>query len=170
MGERLMNRKGLEDKRQQAALERFFAEEKIWYPDHYLLCFVGGLLFVISMILFIMPFQIWEGDYTPLLTMLCLELIGVETYLERYVSFKGEGKKRDVYEVLRFLPVSHRNIKIYRVKKLFWLCLKMAGTAAVCQMFFAGVFLHTFSPGNIGAPVLFCFLAPMAFAGGYLAK
>ena len=165
-----MNENGFQNKKQQTLLEHFFAEEKIWYPDYYLLCVVGGIVFVLTMFLYIMPFQIWEGDYTPLLTMLCMELIGVETYLGRYCGFKAEGKIRDVYEVLRQLPVSRRQLKIYRVRKLLKLCLKMTGTAVICQIAFAGVFMHTFSVGNILMPAVCCFLMPMVIVGGYLWK
>lgn len=163
-----MDGKGFLDKGQQAVLEQFFKEEKIWYPDYWYLCFAGGLMLAPAMFLFIMPFQIWEGDYTSVLVVLVLELIGVETYLGRYVSFRAEGKIRDVYEVLQFLPVSRRQFNRYRMGRLFRLCLKLTGTAALCQTVFAGVFMHTFSIGNILMPVLLCFLVPMVIVGGYL--
>lgn len=165
-----MNEKGLLEKKQQTLLENFFAEEKIWYPDYWGLRFAGGLMFVIAVFLFVMPFQIWEGDYTPLMTMLVLELAGVELYLDRYCRFRAEGKIWDVYEVLRQLPLSRHQLKRYRVRKLFKLCMKITGTAAICQIAFAGVFLHTFSMGNILMPVVFCFLVPMVIVGGYLWK
>lgn len=163
-----MDGKGFLDKGQQAVLEQFFKEEKIWYPDYWYLCFAGGLMLAPAMFLFIMPFQIWEGDYTSVLVVLVLELIGVETYLGRYVSFRAEGKIKDVYEVLRFLPVSRCQFKRYRIGKLLGLCLKLAGTAVICQTVFAGVFMHTFSVGNILMPAVCCFLVPVAIAGGYL--
>lgn len=163
-----MNEMGFLDKKEQTLLEHFFAEEKIWYPDYWGLRFAGSLMFVIAMFLFVMPFQIWEGDYTPLMTMLVLELAGVELYLDRYCRFRAEGKIWDVYEVLRQLPLSHRQLKIYRVRKLLKLCLKMTGTAVICQTASAGVFMRTFSMGNILMPVVFCFLVPMVIVGGYL--
>lgn len=159
-----MDGKGFLDKGQQAVLERFFKEEKIWYPDYWYLCFAGGLMLVPAMFLFIMPFQIWEGDYTSVLVVLVLELAGLEVYLGRYVSFRAEGKIKDVYEVLQFLPLSRCQFKRYRIGKLFRLCLKLTGTAAICQTAFAGVFMHTFSIGNILMPVLLCFLVPMVIA------
>lgn len=165
-----MDEKGLSDKKQQTLLEHFFTEQKIWYPDYWGLCLAGGIMFVLAMFMFIMPIQLWEGDYTPLLTMLCLELIGVELYLGRYCSFRAEGKIWDVYEVLRQLPVSRRQLKIYRVRKLLKLCLKMTGTAVICQTAFAGVFMHTFFIGNIVMPVVCCLLTPMGIVGGYLWK
>lgn len=163
-----MERRGFMDEKQQTLLEHFFAGEKTWFPDYFAGCLAGGIMFVLAAFLFIMPFQIWEEDYTPLLFMLCMELAGLDIYLGRYCYFTREGKRETVYDVLKHLPVSRRQLNIYRIKKLFKLCLKMTGIAVICQTAFAGVFMHTFSMGNILMPGVFCFLTPMVIVGGFL--
>lgn len=162
-----MDKKQFIDRKQQILLDKFFAEEKIWNPNYWGNCLAGGIMFVIAMFLFIMPIQLWEGDYTPLFTMLIMELIGLEVYLGRYCQFREE-KIVNVYDVLKQLPLSRRQLKLYRVRKLLKLCLKMTGTAVICQTAFAGVFMHTFSVGNILMPVVCCFLVPAVIVGGWL--
>ena len=94
-----MDGKGFLDKGQQAVLEQFFKEEKIWYPDYWYLCFAGGLMLAPAMFLFIMPFQIWEGDYTSVLVVLVLnrEAFQAVPETDRDGSNLPDGVCRGIY-------------------------------------------------------------------------
>lgn len=149
----------------QLLLKDFYGQEKIWGTDYYLFNFVAGLLLFPAMILFIMPFQIWEGDYQVPGIAFIIELMGMELYVKRYCEFREDGKRKSVYEIIRYAPVSHRQFALYILKKLLKLCLCLTGAASVCQVVFAVACLDTFSAGNLLIPVLCCLVLPMVLIG-----
>lgn len=156
--------KGIDEK-QQILLKNFYAQEKIWGTDYYLFDFVAGILLFPAMILFIMPFQIWEGDYQVQGICFLIELMGLEMYVKQYCEFRDEGKRRSVRNIICYVPVSYRQFALYVLKKLLKLCLCLTGAAAACQTVFALAFLDTFSVGNLLMPLLGCMVLPMLLIG-----
>lgn len=153
------------DEKQQLLLKDFYSQEKIWAADYYLYDVVAGILLFPAMILLIMPFQIWEGDYQVLGIVFFIELMGMELHVKQYCEFREAGERKSVYEIIRYAPVSHRQFARYILKKLLKLCLGLTGAAAFCQVVFALAFLDTFSVGNLLIPVLCCLVLPMVFIG-----
>lgn len=64
-----------------------------------------------------------------------------------------------------YVPVSHRQLALYILKKLLKLCLYLTGAAVVCQVVFALAFLDTFSVSNLLIPILCCLVLPMVLMG-----
>lgn len=156
------------DEKQQLLLKEFYHQEKIWGTDYYLCNFVAGILLFPAMLLYIMPFQIWEGDYQVLGITFFIELMGMESYIKQYCEFREDGKRKSVYEIIRYAPVSHWQFALYILKKLLKLCLCLTGAAAACQTVFAVAFLDTFSVGNLLMPIVCCLVLPMILIGSSL--
>lgn len=153
------------DEKQQLLLKDFYKQEKIWGSDYYLFGFVAGILLFPAMILLIMPFQIWEGDYQVLGTSLLIELMAMEMYVRQYCEFREDGKRKSVCEIIRYMPVSRRQFALYVLRKLLKLCLCLTGAAVICQLVFALAFMDTFSAGNLLIPILCCLVLPMVLTG-----
>ncbi|MDE7477080.1 MAG: hypothetical protein K2M91_03870 [Lachnospiraceae bacterium] len=157
--------KAMEEK-QQVLLDTFFGQEKIWWQDYYGTNIAAGIILFIGMILLIMPYQIWDNDaYQMYLHSMMLELMGMEMYLKRYAAFREDGKVKSVYETIRYLPIAHKQLVLYILKKLLKLCLCLTGAAVVCQVLFAWIFLHTFSVKNLLIPLICCLFLPMLLLG-----
>lgn len=153
------------NKKAQMLLEKFYEEEKTWWRDCYGLHIVAIIILAITMMMFILPCQIWEGDYTTLLMMILLELTGLECEMKRYFQFQEDGKTKSVYMITRYLPIARREIIIYALRKLLKRCLQLTGISLGCQIVFSLLFLHTVAPGNLLMPFLCCFLFPMVILG-----
>lgn len=153
------------NKNAQILLEKFYEEEKTWWRDCYGLHIVAIIILAITMMMFILPCQIWEGDYTTLPMMVLLELLGLECEMKRYFQFQEDGKTKSVYMLTRYLPIARREIIIYALRKLLKLCLRLTEISLGCQIVFSLLFLHTVAPGNLLMPLLCCFLFPMLILG-----
>lgn len=153
------------DEKQQLLLKEFYKHEKLWGPDYYLSGFVAGILLFPAMILLIMPFQVWEGDYQVPCIIFFIELMGLEIYVKQYCEFREDGIRKGVYKIIRYVPVSYRQFVLYALKKQLKLCLCLTSVAIVCQVVFALAFLDTFSVGNLLMPLLVCLILPMLLTG-----
>ena len=153
------------DEKQQLLLKEFYKQEKLWGTDNYLSGFLAGILLFPAMILLIMPFQIWEGDYQVPCIIFFTELMGLEIYVKQYCEFREDGKNKSVYKIIRYAPVFYRQFVLYALKKLLKLCLCLTSAAIVCQVVFALAFLDTFSVGNLLMPLLGCLILPMPLIG-----
>ena len=152
--------------KQQILLDNFFENKNTWFSNGYLYKFVAGILLFIAALMYIMPYQLWEGDYKIMILIFYLELMGLEIYLTSYCHFIDEdGKIKNIYEIIRYLPVSHKQLALYRLKKLTKICLWLTGITAFCQIFFTITFLHDFSIGNLLIPVLCCLIVPEIMIG-----
>lgn len=80
------------EQRQQELLDRFFQQEKVWCPGYVISRMVAGLCIGITMLLLIMPAQIWEGEFQVLFFMLVPELIGIQMFLNHIVKLQKTGK------------------------------------------------------------------------------
>ncbi len=149
------------EQRQQELLDQFFQQEKVWCSDFVVSRMVAGLCIGITMLLLIMPVQIWEGEFQVMFFMFLPELIGIQMFLNPYCKITEDGKMTDLYEKFRMLPICRRQYAYYVFKKLFRCCLWMTGIAAACQTAFALMSLHTFSIGNLLIPVLYSMVLPM---------
>lgn len=153
------------EEKTKTVLNKFYEKEKIWNRDYYLLHIVSMLILTISMLMFIMPCQIWEGDYTLFPMIILLEFMGLEIELKRYFQFREFGKNKSIYTITKYLPIAPRDIILYALRKLLKQCLWFTGIALGCQVVFSLLFLHTVTLGNIGMPLLCCLFFPMMILG-----
>ena len=86
---------------QQDLLDRFFMEEKVWYPDYYGFYVAAVICLAIAMLLFIMPYQLWESDYFAVTWGLFLETMGLEMYSRRYLQYREKEKIKSIRTVLQ---------------------------------------------------------------------
>lgn len=150
------------DQKQQLVLEQFFQKREPWYPDVWGMKFGAFFLLGISMILLIVPFQVLEkSDFGPWGMMYGLWLLGITLYLEQYRTYQEDGKKKSVYDRLRYLPVSYEQLCIFYLRKVMRLCAWLTGIVMFFQTMIAAVFLHTFSIGTILLPILAQFVIPV---------
>lgn len=155
------------DEKQQKMITRLFKEWTSWCPEHVGNNFIAAILIGISMIFWIMPYQIWEWeDYEVWGIIYMGELIGISFYAQKFIYYKEGTKMKKLYEVFRNLPVSYTQLHIFRIRKIMKLCLWLTGSTVICQIVFAAVFLHTFSMGNICYPFLGHFIIPLLSISG----
>lgn len=148
---------------QDQLLDNFFKNKELWWPNSYGCKIASVIMLPLAMILFILPYQSWEGDYQGLFISVYLEWMGLAMYLKPYYNFMGDdGKIVRVYDIVKYLPVSYKQIILYRWKKMIKLCLRLTGIAMFCQILFSFAFLDTVSLGNILAPLLCCFILPVS--------
>lgn len=155
------------DLKQQELLQRFFKEETTWCPEHVGYQAAAVILIGISMILDIMPYQVWDFPEDSLVysMWIMLYLMGVTFYMQRYSNYTEVGKTKAVYDILRYLPVSHRQFQIYIMKKIIKLCGWLTVIAVCCQTVFAIAFMHNFSAGNVLLPIAVNFILPVLCIG-----
>lgn len=156
------------DEKQQFLLDQFYKKEKLWGADYYLSDVVSGIILSITMIMLIMPVQLWEGDVTAIGIALILELMGMECYVRRYLWLRENGVNKSVYQIVRLVPVSRRQFVWYILKKLLRLCFCLTGVSAACQVVFALAFLDTFSVWNLLAPAVCSLFLPMVLTASTL--
>lgn len=149
-------------KNQEMLLDNFFKNKELWWPNSYGCKIAAVIILPLAMIILLIPYQSWEGDYQCLLISFYLEWMGLAMYLKPYHNYMGDdGKIVRIYDIVKYLPVSYKHIVIYRWKKMMKLCLRMTGIAMACQVLFSFAFLDTVSLGNILAPLLCCFILPV---------
>lgn len=155
------------DRKQQELLQQFFKEETTWCPEHVGYHIAAVILISISMILCIMPYQAWDlpKDSSVCFSWTMLYLMGVTFYMQKYNNYKEGTKTKAVYDLLRYLPVSHRQFQIYTMKKIVKLCSLATAIAVCCQTVFALAFMHTISIGNILLPLAVNFILPVLYIG-----
>lgn len=147
--------------RQQELLDQFFQQEKVWCSDYVVSRMAAGICIGITMMVLMMPVQIWEGKFQVLFLIFGPVLIWIQMFLNPYCKITENGKVTDLYEKFRALPICRRQYVLYVLKKLFRCCLWVTGIAAAGQLLAALVFLHTYSAGNLLIPLLYGMALPM---------
>ena len=152
------------DQRQQELLQIFYRKGTIWCPGHVTYQMLAAIMIGISMLLCVMPYQMWEFPRDTPVSFLCnmLYLTGVLYYMQRYTNYAEGRKTKSVFDILRYLPVSRGQLQIFIIKKIIRLCGCLTAVTICCQTVFAVAFMHTFSIENVFLPVRFNFLLPVS--------
>ena len=109
------------DRKQQEKIEKLYEKEKIWYPDHVMHTFLMWLLTGISMIILLFPYQAYAHDHSFYPTLICMYALynwGIQIYAGKYSLVRQNGKTHPIEELLCYVPVSKRQIILYRIKKV----------------------------------------------------
>ncbi|MCI9315082.1 MAG: hypothetical protein HFI57_08920 [Lachnospiraceae bacterium] len=155
------------DRAQQELLEIFFREWTAWCPEHVIYQFCAVVFIGISMILSIVPCQLWDSlEDAGFFAWITLYQFGILYYLQKYNNYKEGGKVKATYYVLQYLPVSRRQFYLFQIRKVWKLCGCLACISIFCQMFCAGVFMNTFSVENILLPLGINLILPMLIVLG----
>lgn len=151
------------DHKQEILLDEFFANKDLWFSNNYMNKICAYIILSTAAFLLLFPDQIWEGDHYCLLLCLYLELLGLESYLRPFRNYKrDDGNIIRIHDIIRYIPISYKQVLLYRWKKLMKLCVRLTGIELLCQVVFSLAFLHTVSPGNILAPLLCGFVLPVS--------
>ena len=153
------------DEKQQELLERFFKEETTWQAEHVGYAMIAWIFIGISIIFFLIPFQEWPigKDRNIRLIMYGMELIGITYSIQKYRSFSETGKVRQIYEILKTMPINYEQLTIFKLRKVFKTCLILTGITLFSQLLFALTCFHTVSLENILIPVISQLLIPMVY-------
>ena len=162
------------DRKQQEKIEKLYEKEKIWYPDHVMHTFLMWLLTSISMIILLFPYQAYAHDhsfYPTLIYMYALYNWGIQIYAGKYSLVRQNGKTHPIEELLCYVPVSKRQIILYRIKKVQKPVIRLALFNLLVKCFLSCVIYHSISVFDIILPVLFllfflCFLFFVIFFFG----
>lgn len=151
---------------QQELLRKFYQEETTWCPEHVGYQLTAGIMIGISMLLGVVPYQVWDftKDTSILFFWNTLYLAGVICYMCKYMHYAEIRKTKSVFDLLRYLPVSRWQIRIFIMNRVLRLCVRLLAVTVCCQTVFAVGFMHTFSIGNVILPVGVNLLLPVACA------
>jgi hypothetical protein len=150
------------DGRQQAALERFFKDETTWFPEHVGANLVMCILVGVSMILLFFPVRALDGreDIVPMVVVpIMLYNWGLVAY---GLKFTGAGQVR-LWELFRYLPVSRAQLALFKMRKVWRICLPLTAVILVFRNLFSTVFCQGLSVYDFLIPIAGMLLLPMLF-------
>lgn len=153
-------RKKQEEYNQGKILEQFFEEMKsynMW----------GGFLIaaiimdIIAGIFICFPYQELVKDSGILMLVFMVGWNGASYYVMGYDSFTENGKAHNIYEKIKYLPISKSTLYKWRMKKLIRYCTKRTCVFMGLQLFFTLVCIRHFTWGNFLCPLLLGFVIPV---------
>ena len=97
-----------------------------------------------------------------------MSLTGAVYYINPYIYYQNEGKRESIYEVIKFLPVSRRELRIFRLKKVVLFCLKLFPIFLGGQIISALVCFRSIGWENLLYPFVFGLVTPLLLAGSSL--
>lgn len=151
------------DEKQQALLKDFFDKETSYQSEHVGYILLACILIGIPFIMFIMPFQIWSlrDDYGILGVCYALEISGLLSYVGKYSAFSETGKTRQVYDILKYMPICYDQYCLFKMLKVHKLCLRLMVLCLFCQTVFGLVFYHGLTFANLAVPIVSQYLIPL---------
>lgn len=157
-----LNRLLKADARQQRMLEAFYKEYGTFTWSDMGAKLIGGFFIFISMIFQIIPWQEWEfpGDRYMIYMAMYLELMAIYLLMSRYTTYSEEGRYKMFSELFCYIPISRRQISVFRQRRVILLCFKLMVVVLACQVCFALTFYHTLSVWNVLFPIVGTFLLP----------
>lgn len=147
------------DKEQQALLQQFFDQRKLWNQEIGIINFVTCILLGISALFIFVPYQVW--DRSVLMGVYMMYIMGVLSYMNQFSIYKDSDKNRKISDILSRLPVSKAQLKIYKMKKAARLCRVFTAASIVSQCVFAVTVMNTFSVLNILMPLVMLLAVPV---------
>lgn len=151
-------------KKQQDILEAFYKEFFSWSAGNIGMWLVTGIMEFIHGIFMWFPYQAAE-EMEVLGLIVLFGMCGAANYMAPYLQFTEKGKTVKVYDKLQYLPISLRELQIFRLKKLARFYAKLFLVFLVGQVFFSLVCYHEITWGNIGYVVICGFLIPFLVSG-----
>lgn len=150
--------------KQQTNLQEFFTDFFSYDVKDIGVYIVTGIMeFILGIFLWI-PYQTLQSDFHEIWHILLLiSICGAFTYLLPYIQFMENKHTVSIYEKLKYLPVSLKELRLFRLRKLTLFCLKAFGIFLTGQILFSLVFYHEIVWGNIWYPTLFGLIFPFSF-------
>lgn len=153
------------DKKQQQILDSFFKEETTWFPNHVLNNFLACILIGISSIILLAPFDIWNDKDTTIYLGVCvLYLTGVSIYANKFQTYNEREKPESLHKILRWMPVSSLQLKLYMMKKIVKLSAGLTMISVIIKLVIA-VIRHKFLLIDLIVTIVVYFIFPVISNG-----
>jgi len=123
----------------------------------------AGCSIFVLVISFWLPYQLMDDSKVYLVADLYFGACGVICYMLPYLSFKEGNKLCRIDDKLKYLPISQRELRSFRFRKLVRFWGKVFLLFLVGQLFFAIVLCHGLVWGNLLYPLVLGLLAPLVF-------
>lgn len=150
--------KKLYNKKQQQLFDAFFKEFFTWSAENVGNWIAAGIFVFIHALFMVVPYQEikeWDLNFSYVIIVM-----GYMWYLTPYINFTENRKKQSIYQLIKFLPISLTQLRIYRTKKLAIFCLRLLAVFMIGQLFFSLVFFHEITLANICYPLVWGFVFP----------
>ena len=154
-------------KNREQMLNNFFKEFFTWKADNIGIWILAGLLEFVCAILMFIPFQNAREEGVMGFAAL-LAILGTANYINPYIFYLNEGKRNRIYKVINYLPVSLKELRLFRLKKVTLFCVKMFLIFLAGQVIFSLICFHGISWGNLIYPFVCGLVAPMLASVFYL--
>ena len=149
------------DKKQQEVLDQFFREYFTWDMANVGFWIVTGFMeFILGIFMFFPAEELGELKGFAF----AMSIWGAGWYIMAYLKIRDNGKPCRVYEKLKYLPVTLRQIRLFRLRKLVVFSAKVTAVFLVAQLISAFC-THEFSMATILYPVCLGFFFPVIIVG-----
>ena len=152
---KVVSEKKLYDKKQQQILDAFYKEFFTWRAENIGYWIMAGILIFIHGIFMMIPYQ--SLDLSDAQFFQYFVYMAYMWYLMPYNQFTENRKAQSIYQKIKYLPISLTQFKIYRLKKLTILCLRLLVVFMIGQLFFSFVIYHEITIDNILYPLIWGF-------------
>ena len=152
--------------RQQKVLDVFFKETFARNTIHLGYWIVTGIMVFVQVCLMLVPFQSWDSSDRSLIWLsVMLAGWGSISYISAYMNCtNGDGRVIQLYEKLKYLPISADILRKYRWKKVIRFYGKVYLVGQIGQLFFTLVSHHFVVLENFLIPLVGGLIAPVMFA------
>ena len=147
------------DERQQQTIAEFFKDYNSYTAANIGMWIGAGLAEFFLGIFMCFPYQDIKMDAFADL-MIFFSFWGAWLYIMPYIAYYTEGKKHRIYDKLKYFPVSLRQLRLFRMKKLIRFCLIVFGFFLVGQLFFAFISYGRIELCNLLYPLIGGFIIP----------
>lgn len=151
------------NEKQQETLERFFEEEKTWFANNIFYKYCGWLLIGCSLIMAVFPKKAMEGDtFWSYLAVYMLYIYGTSMLCYRYTIYREQnGSAKSVRELLKYLPVSELQYRIFMFKKFIKPSFFLTLFILAAKIGISLLAYHSITVWDVLVPVIFYFLVPL---------
>ena len=152
--------------KQQLLLEKFYKEFLSWRAENIGMWIAAGFFLLLYSAGMLVPYQdVKAGDHAILISSIYSGIMGVYFYMLPYLQYKQDNKMHRIYEKIQYLPISLKEIRIFRINKLVKFCLKLFPVYCILQILSSWLSYHEIGWGNIFHVVVFGLFLPIIVVG-----
>ena len=154
------------DEREQNIIHKFYKELFSWSAADVGYKIVAGIFLFFHGCFMAFPYEDIK-DFEILLVQ-CFAYMGYLMYITPYLQFVEKGKVTKLKEKLKYLPISRKQLLLYRLRKLLVFSLKLFAVYLLLQLFFTLVIYHKLTLGSFLYPLLCGFVFPVGVSSLFL--
>ncbi len=154
------------DKNREQLLSGFFKEFFTWKADNLMYWILAGIADTGGIVAMCIPYQNMSKNLWGLAALLVYA--GAAEYISPYIFYQSGTKSERVYDTIKYLPVSLRELKLFRIKKVTIFCLKMFAIFLAGQLILSLICFQTIGLGNFLYPLVSGLIVPLGLCYAYL--